>query len=232
MSPYARKKRHAPKFPCEICTIEKSRQRFPRAKHVPPSCYPHVKGFCLLCISKYFTTKFDIQPLMHISEIACPVRSCGIMWPRAGIKYHVPNKVFHEYEIREVEAAFEAEPTFRRCPACTSGGDFSICENEPILTCKECGQKFCFLHHLSCAAESGACSQCIGLAPGELETLEALKEKAAEGKVKPCPKCGESIEKRGGCDHMRCTRCGQVFCWRCMKVSSKHHPYGACTRHR
>ena len=230
MSRYAEKKRQAPKLPCEICTIEKSRQRFPSAKHVPPSCYSHVKEFCLLCISKYFITKFDIQPLMQISEIACPVLSCGVIWPRAGIKYHVTNKVFNIYEIREVGAAFEAEPSFRRCPACKSGGDFSVCENEHTITCKECGQKFCFLHYLSCA-ESGDCSQCKWLAAGELETLEALKEKAAEGKLKPCPKCGESIEKRGGCDHMRCTRCGQIFCWRCMNISSKHHS-GACKRHK
>uniref|UniRef100_A0A7S2JLR0 RING-type domain-containing protein n=1 Tax=Zooxanthella nutricula TaxID=1333877 RepID=A0A7S2JLR0_9DINO len=35
-------------------------------------------------------------------------------------------------------------------------------------------------------------------------------------KIKPCPRCGEAIEKSGGCDHMTC-RCRHQFWWTTLK---------------
>lgn len=33
--------------------------------------------------------------------------------------------------------------------------------------------------------------------------------------TKPCPYCGTSIEKNGGCNHMTCQSCHSEFCWIC-----------------
>ena len=33
--------------------------------------------------------------------------------------------------------------------------------------------------------------------------------------TKPCPFCGTSIEKNGGCNHMTCQSCQSEFCWIC-----------------
>ena len=33
------------------------------------------------------------------------------------------------------------------------------------------------------------------------------------GTTRACPKCHRFITKDGGCDHMKCTRCGQDFRW-------------------
>ncbi|MFH1832351.1 MAG: IBR domain-containing protein [bacterium] len=35
------------------------------------------------------------------------------------------------------------------------------------------------------------------------------------GSIKSCPKCGNGVEKDGGCDHMTC-KCRHEFCWRCL----------------
>ena len=46
---------------------------------------------------------------------------------------------------------------------------------------------------------------------------EGFNEWKKNNNVKDCPKCGNSIEKSGGCNHMLC-KCGAHICWICLKV--------------
>ena len=36
--------------------------------------------------------------------------------------------------------------------------------------------------------------------------------------AKECPKCMAFIEKRGGCNWMKCAHCKYEFCWLCFKA--------------
>ena len=40
--------------------------------------------------------------------------------------------------------------------------------------------------------------------------------------TKKCPKCGNTINKDAGCQHMTCDRCRHQFCWLCMRPYSEH----------
>lgn len=40
---------------------------------------------------------------------------------------------------------------------------------------------------------------------------------------RPCIKCAVPVEKNGGCNYMRCSRCNQEFCWVCMMDWPKYH---------
>lgn len=42
--------------------------------------------------------------------------------------------------------------------------------------------------------------------------MEKLKNKLG---VKDCGRCGTSMEKTEGCDHVVCGGCGTHICWRC-----------------
>lgn len=43
-----------------------------------------------------------------------------------------------------------------------------------------------------------------------------------EANTHSCPKCLNSIEKNGGCNHMTCRTCNYEFCWICLKEWSIH----------
>ena len=40
--------------------------------------------------------------------------------------------------------------------------------------------------------------------------------------AKPCPKCGELINKNGGCKDMFCINCKTAFNWETMKIVSEN----------
>ena len=52
--------------------------------------------------------------------------------------------------------------------------------------------------------------------------------------TKACPKCGTSIEKNGGCNHMTCRKsdCKHEWCWVCMGPWKDHSgSYYACNKY-
>eukprot|EP00808_Paulinella_micropora_P019371 g19790.t1 len=66
----------------------------------------------------------------------------------------------------------------------------------------------------------------------EFEETNSLIKK----NTKPCPKCGVPIEKKSGCNHMKCPMCKCSFCWLCLQeiedtpTPSHYKPYniGGC----
>jgi hypothetical protein len=61
---------------------------------------------------------------------------------------------------------------------------------------------------------------------GQAELQKWKRSKGNGGKCKKCPRCRNSIEKNGGCNHMTCTLCGYEFCWCC---KSKYTNTSGCT---
>ena len=56
----------------------------------------------------------------------------------------------------------------------------------------------------------------------DLETAEYIRKNA-----KNCPKCGEMIEKKDGCDQMFCTSCHTAFSWKTLEIvkGAIHNPH-------
>ena len=57
----------------------------------------------------------------------------------------------------------------------------------------------------------------------DLETAKLIRESS-----KPCPKCGEAIEKKEGCDMMFCTTCHTPFSWKTLQIITRgsiHNPH-------
>lgn len=90
-----------------------------------------------------------------------------------------------------------------------------------------CGHGFCF----HCLMPAHAPVTCEHVRDWEKNTDEGGNATALwlEGNSKPCPDCGNAIEKTDGCNHMKCGSgspyddsstkggCGYHFCWECLE---------------
>jgi hypothetical protein len=83
-----------------------------------------------------------------------------------------------------------------------------LCEN---YTCREC---------FVIKGKAGVGHECK---KDDLDTAKLIRDSS-----KPCPKCGEAIEKSEGCDMMFCTSCHTPFSWRTLEIISRgsiHNPH-------
>jgi hypothetical protein len=81
------------------------------------------------------------------------------------------------------------------------------------ISCAECptGRDTGAHPGISCIKYAGIREEIdSGRADAEYESYRYLLESS-----RPCPKCGMSIERVDGCNHMRCSQCQDYFCWEC-----------------
>lgn len=98
----------------------------------------------------------------------------------------------------------------RKCPGELCRGylkeDLScgMCE---ILVCKNCNE---------------ICKELHECKDSDMETVRMLAKD-----TKPCPGCGEYIQKLEGCDQMFCVKCKSAFSWKTMKIETGaiHNPH-------
>jgi ariadne-1 len=76
-------------------------------------------------------------------------------------------------------------------------------------------------------------------APATCAHAAAWRLKCADGSetvtwvaahTKPCPKCGKSIEKAGGCNLVQCV-CGTCICWLCGAQTGREHTWTTIAEH-
>jgi len=87
------------------------------------------------------------------------------------------------------------------------------------MTCEKCGHVYCYTH-----GDQHINSNCADYE--RKHRRENLVNQALIAKItKPCPKCKSAIQKRSGCNHMKCPQCHASFCWLCgMEVEDKPFP--------
>mmetsp|Transcript_11550 Transcript_11550/g.21334 ORF Transcript_11550/g.21334 Transcript_11550/m.21334 type:complete len:607 (-) Transcript_11550:10-1830(-) len=84
----------------------------------------------------------------------------------------------------------------------------------PIITCQNCSTEFCYFHS---NAHSG--KSCVDYHKSNLENDRSNIEYANQIlRAKPCPNCGISVSKDGGCNQIKCGSCGTHFCWLCSEI--------------
>ncbi|KAI5782985.1 hypothetical protein FPQ18DRAFT_358575 [Pyronema domesticum] len=110
----------------------------------------------------------------------------------------------------------EQHPDYRPCLKCPMGQIHTAREREPTVVCHACGAKSCYQHMLN---HPGSCADFE-----KKQKKEATaSRKYVQKRCKTCPGCNFDIEKTGGCNHIRCSKCGMGWCWRCRGVGCHRH---------
>lgn len=131
----------------------------------------------------------------------------------------------YRYRILLTRTYVDDKENLKWCPSpnCEYAIDCAIKKRElgrivPTVHCS-CGHNFCF----GCTLNDHQPAPC-SLVKRWLKKCEDDSETAnwISANTKECPKCGSTIEKNGGCNHMTCRKCKHEFCWMCMGLWSEH----------
>ena len=112
---------------------------------------------------------------------------------------------------------------YQYCPTPDCGYIYRCASAPPTRSmrhiCSNCFEDIC----RSCHARHGqyTCAEYKDIASGGREALEKLKRKL---NYKDCPKCGTTMEKTEGCNHITCGGCRAHICWVCLAVFDTQGP--------
>jgi len=104
---------------------------------------------------------------------------------------------------------------YQYCPTADCDQVYEVSDDARIYTCSTCLTSIC----TKCGAishEGLTCDQNKSAQIGD----DAFEEWKKKNGANDCPKCGSTIQKSEGCNHIECKACGAHICWVCMQVFS------------
>uniref|UniRef100_UPI00358F5290 E3 ubiquitin-protein ligase RNF14 isoform X2 n=1 Tax=Myxine glutinosa TaxID=7769 RepID=UPI00358F5290 len=224
---------------CQVCFGEKlgsACMLFLTCNHV--CCCDCLRSFFEMCIEDG-----------NVQNLKCPDLGCESVATPTQVRQLVGEQLFARYDRLLLQAALDVmedvmycprlfcqtpvmlEPggTMGRCPACS----FAFC-----TICRQCfhGISACrinkeqtkvFVEDYLQADDEGKLE--IEKRFGKRVVRRMLDERSShdwlENNSQPCPICSTNIQKRAGCNKMRCSGCKHSFCWLCLSVLSREDPY-------
>ncbi|KAJ8607806.1 hypothetical protein CTAYLR_009889 [Chrysophaeum taylorii] len=188
--------------PCAICLEDGDRVEDGLALSCGHRC-------CSACWHAYLTS----EARNGSADVRCPGARCAVrvnLCTAASLAGEGPGAADAVWRIAKWRRESFADPTARWCPTCDR-----LLVGPASHLCGGCGALRCG----SCGADTHLGTPCAAFRKFE-ESRGLLDDEEASAlylrrNTRPCPKCAASIEKNGGCLHMRCWRCKHSFCWAC-----------------
>ncbi|CAK91047.1 unnamed protein product (macronuclear) [Paramecium tetraurelia] len=184
---------------CQICLSFRLVHQFLPCQH----------EFCRSCISELLKENIVRG---NVLVILCPHSACTEQFADLQIKELVSHTLYEKYQRFYARQLISKNKNVRWCPRIDCE-NYVIGKGMNLLTCT-CGQQICF----KCGNQyhqDMSCEQAM-----DAQYLQVRKEL----QVYDCPNCQAPIEKKGGCNHMKCYKCKYEFCWICRgKYSSIHY---------
>lgn len=91
-----------------------------------------------------------------------------------------------------------------------------------VAICEDCGYAFCSVCK---KGWHGELVRCFPRREAELSAEEKATEEYLKKYTSPCPTCNAPCQKRMGCNHMICFKCGTHFCYLCSSWLFQDNPY-------
>ncbi|KAI1272617.1 hypothetical protein F5Y07DRAFT_403216 [Xylaria sp. FL0933] len=203
---------------CTSCFENKPKSEF---KHATRRCKrAHKSDVCLSCLETWIRSSLENNG----TQITCP--QCASALGTTQMREFADRATYERWDTLSRKELLEASPYFVWCAhGCGSGQTHSESHNK--MDCRQCHKLTCARHKIPWHSEL-TCQEFeeTVLRPGPAERLrllnEHLQQRARQDRAslrliyvisKPCPRCGVHIQKKGGCNHMVCSRCRKTFLW-------------------
>lgn len=207
---------------CVICLESKTETNF-----VKLEC-GHT--FCKECLNRALEVCFREK---NTNELKCPDVNCKNNYTERDVR-NITDNAREKLELFSTIKAKEwltTEQGIKHCPTANCPYSFINEDNNNVrTTCPSCNKTYC--------------SNCLVNHDQEISCENARKakendetfEKWKNENTKNCPQCQTVIQRDGGCNTIRCSRCEHAFCWYCLGAyDHQHHvcrPVGPATANR
>ena len=196
-------------------------------------------SFCKECIRAQVEARMGEGDVM----VRCLHPGCAAELAHAEVAAAAGDAAVLRLQQRSLERASSVVPTLVACPgadcryvfcadaaaaaaaaATGDGGDGGNGEEgeEPgqAFTCPLCSMQLCAVCGTRWHPDE-TCAQYKARIGVDTDADRSLEEYLKEHEnVRPCPQCGEAVEKAFGCDKMKC-RCGYRFCFVCFAPNAQ-----------
>jgi len=195
---------------CQICYVE-----LPTEKMIKLSC-----GclYCKICLNIWITSQLDHYVAQSLI-IRCPNGNPPHFLSEDEVKASLSDSELNHYQLLILRRILMQQDEYKICPAkkCNYiGWTDKKCPNQ--LICEQCETKW--IDPSLKGNTLGLFENCYKLITGK--EIDILSDIWKDTWTKKCPKCSYSIEKNGGCNHMKCENCHYEFCWICMNEYNNH----------
>ncbi|KAL8277440.1 hypothetical protein RQP46_010162 [Phenoliferia psychrophenolica] len=180
--------------------------------------------FCKDCYARYVESK--IMDDSESRRIQCMDSNCNVVIDEKTIELLVSPSVLVRYKSLLDRTYVDDTPSLTWCPFpnCIYAISCAVPSRSldtiiPTVVCR-CKTQFCFgcgegdHRPCPCAITRRWRKKC----EDDSETTNWLN-----ANTKDCPKCQQTIEKNGGCQHMTCRKCRWEFCWVCKANWTDHN---------
>lgn len=183
----------------------------------------HDGDICSECVLRHASNCVHSN---RTAQVNCLFHDCGAVYTADDIRTYGDDELAREMESVQATQAIEQMSNFRWCyrPGCGSGQVHDDVNGTVVMmTCVKCGAQTC-THHRAEWHAGMTCKQYdrklkwmrMG---GRVRNLVSLNRSRKDGsevnmkkvmktmQIKSCPKCGQGVQKNGGCDHVSCFCC-------------------------
>ena len=185
---------------CAACTVTPAM----KARRVSRRCTHLTRSICDSCMEEYVGSAIRSASVVACVDCSEKLHSDEVLrWAQQG----GDTEAAAFLDQRLLAEQLKDMPDFCWCAhGCGMGQEHCERERKP-MACRKCRGKTCF-RHKSVWHEGQTCDEY------DASQQQAERDEILRAGVKPCPKCGEGIQKQEGCARMTCT-CTHTFCWDC-----------------
>lgn len=209
---------------CAVCWTEPSVPYRTRCNHL----------YCTECFENQVNAA--IAGVKNSLPLLCHYSSCSRAFGLDELRNTLSSDRFESLMKSSFESYVRSQPqSFKYCPTPDCDQIYRVSSTDEKNGTKLPRNYYC----PSCL--TAVCTSChvlahVGYSCDEYEKLRRDAERDAQKfaawkkdhDARDCPKCGTTIEKNEGCNHMECVGCKAHICWFCMKVFGSS---GECYSH-